>query len=136
MWDGIKDAFRAAINWIIDKWNGLHFGIPGVNTHIPGVGTVGGFDLKTPNIPRLAQGGIIPATPGGRLIVAGEGGRDEEIRPLGRGSRGEPAQVHVHFHGPILGGSKRVAEELVDEMMAAMRSRQRRGGVGPIPSAA
>jgi hypothetical protein len=70
------------------------------------------------------------------LIVAGEGGRDEEIRPLGRGSRSDPPQVHVHFHGPVLGGSKRVAEELVDDMMAAMRSRQRRGGVGPIPSAA
>jgi phage-related protein len=136
MWDGIKNAFRSAINWIIDKWNGLEFKIPSVNTHIPGVGHVGGFSLGTPNIPRLAQGGIIPATPGGRLIIAGEGGRDEEIRPLGRGSRSDPPQVHVHFHGPVLGGSKRVAEELVDDMMAAMRSRQRRGGVGPIPRSA
>lgn len=33
-------------------------------------------------IPRLAKGGIVPATPGGRLILAGEGGSDEAVVPL------------------------------------------------------
>src|SRR5690606_18908344 len=66
MWDGIRNAFRAAINWIIDRWNNLSFTLPSVN--IPGLGKVGGFTLNTPNIPRLAQGGIVPATPGGRIV--------------------------------------------------------------------
>lgn len=38
--------------------------------------------------PALAEGGIVPATPGGRLVRVGEGGEDEEIRPLSKGTRG------------------------------------------------
>jgi len=82
MWDGIKNAFRNAINWIISKWNNFSISLPGVN--IPGLGRIGGFTLNTPNIPLLAQGGIVPATPGGRLILAGEGREDEAVAPLSR----------------------------------------------------
>ena len=80
--DGVKNAFRDAVNWIIDKWNGLSFSLPSVDTKIPGVGKVGGFTVGTPDIPRLAAGGIVPATPGGRLALIGEGGRDEAVIPL------------------------------------------------------
>lgn len=55
MFDGIKDAFRGVINWIIDKWNGLSFSLPSVE--LPGIGKVGGFTLSTPDIPRLHTGG-------------------------------------------------------------------------------
>jgi len=85
MWDGIKDAFRSAINWLIDKWNNLSFTLPSVN--VPGLGKIGGFTLSTPNIPRLADGGIVPATPGGTLAILGEGGQDEAVIPLPRGLR-------------------------------------------------
>lgn len=71
MWDGIKDAFRSALNWIIGKWNGLEFRIPSIDTHIPGVGKVGGFSLGTPNIGYLASGGFgLP----GRTYLTGENG--------------------------------------------------------------
>lgn len=83
--DGIKDAFRAALNFIIDGWNGLQFTMPEVDTHIPGVGKVGGFTIGVPNIPRLAQGGIVKAAAGGRLALVGDGGRDEAVVPLGPG---------------------------------------------------
>src|SRR5690606_31611253 len=82
MWDGIRNAFRAAINWIIDRWNSLSFTLPSVN--IPGLGKVGGFTLNTPNIPRLAQGGIVPATPGGRIVRVAEAGQAEAVIPLDR----------------------------------------------------
>lgn len=82
MWDGIKNAFKSAINWIIDHWNSLQFKLPTVDTHIPGIGKVGGFTLGTPDIPRLARGGVIPATNGGSLFVGGEAGRDEAVIPL------------------------------------------------------
>ena len=36
-------------------------------------------------IPGLADGGIVPATPGGRLYRLGEGGDDEAVIPLSRG---------------------------------------------------
>lgn len=58
MWDGIKNAFRATINWILKGWNALEFKMPEVDTHIPGVGKVGGFTVGVPDIPLLAKGGI------------------------------------------------------------------------------
>jgi len=60
--DALKNAFRGAINWIIDRWNGLEFKAP----HLPGMPdvTIGG-----PDIPRLASGG-----PFNGLAVVGEAG--------------------------------------------------------------
>lgn len=80
MFDGIKNAFKAAINWIIGKWNNLSFTIPGVDTHIPGVGTVGGFTLNTPDLPYLQRGGR--AVRGG-LAVVGEHGAEVVRLPTG-----------------------------------------------------
>ena len=61
MWDGIKDAFRDALNWLIQKWNdfslGFDFTIPVINKHIS-------FSIDTPNIPLFADGG--PVTGGQR----------------------------------------------------------------------
>lgn len=85
MFDGIKSAFRSAINWVIRGWNGLEFTMPAINTHLPGVGKVGGFTVGVPDIPQLASGGVVRATPGGRLALLGEGGRDEAVVPLSRG---------------------------------------------------
>lgn len=80
MWDGIKNAFKSAINWIIGKWNGLSFGIPSVDTHIKGIGKIGGFSLGTPDIPLLAKGGLLTEP---TLNVAGEAG-PEAVVPLDR----------------------------------------------------
>lgn len=68
MFDGIKDAFRGAINFIIRGWNGIEFKIPGFK-----VGPVGydGFTLGLPDIPELARGGIAR---GGKLHLVGERG--------------------------------------------------------------
>lgn len=85
MWDGIKDAFRGAINWIIRGWDALHFSIPSVS--FLGM-TIGGFDLGLPHIPELASGGIVRARPGGTLALLGEAGRDEAVVPLARGGAG------------------------------------------------
>lgn len=68
MWDGIKTAFRAAVNAIVDFWNGLEFRIPGFK-----VGPVGfdGFTLGVPDIPRMALGGSAFA---GMPYIVGEDG--------------------------------------------------------------
>lgn len=90
MWDGIKEAFRSAINYVIGKWNNLSFSLPSVNTHIPGVGTVGGFTLSTPNIPLMASGGIVNRA---TLAVIGEAG-PEAVIPLDR-LGGGPIRLNV-----------------------------------------
>jgi hypothetical protein len=103
MFDGVKSAFRSSINWIIGRWNGLAFSIPGVNTHIPGVGRVGGFTLGTPNIPYLAKGGRIL---GSGLAMVGERGPEQvylptgaTVAPLTRGGTGGHVVVEVRLPG-------------------------------------
>lgn len=104
MFDGIKNAFRNALNWVIARWNNLSFAIPSVT--LPVLGTIGGGRLDTPNIAYLAKGGIVPATPGGRLAVLGEGGQDEAVIPLPkRGGMmpargGGPVEVVVRLEFP------------------------------------
>lgn len=97
MFDGIKNAFRAAIDWVIDRWNGLQFSIPGVDTHIPGVGKVGGFTLGTPDIPRLATGGIVTRP---TIALVGEAG-PEAVIPLGRGRGVSGGDININFNGVV-----------------------------------
>lgn len=77
--DGLKEAFKSSINWIIGKWNNLSFGIPAVD--IPGIGKVGGATIDTPNIPYLAKGGT--AVQSGLAIV---GERGPELLAMNRGA--------------------------------------------------
>lgn len=60
--NGLTAAFKGAINWIIDRWNGLEFKAP----HIPGFPDV---TIGAPDIPRLARGGMFS----GAAIVGEKG---------------------------------------------------------------
>ncbi|GGK89110.1 phage tail tape measure protein [Mangrovihabitans endophyticus] len=98
MWNAIPGGFRAAMNAVIGRWNRLSFRIPSVTIFGQ---TIGGGTISTPNIPYLAEGGVVPATPGGRLIVAGEGGEDEVVAPVSKlpsleGRSDRPIVVEVH----------------------------------------
>lgn len=81
MWDGIKDGFRSALNWLITKWNNF-----GLSLRFPDWLPFGlankEVTFDTPNIPLLAKGGIVPAVPGGTLARIGEAGQAERIEPL------------------------------------------------------
>ena len=73
IFDGVKDAFRDAINWVIDRWNNLSFSVPTVD--LGPLGEFGGQEFNTPNIPRLHSGGIVPGRPGQEvpaILLAGE----------------------------------------------------------------
>lgn len=104
MFDGITDAFRSAINALIGLWNNFSISFGGYD--IPGPGpNIPSFTIDTPNIPMLAQGGIVRHRPGGILARIGEGGRDEAVVPLT--SRNTPAMggagvtVNVYVQGSI-----------------------------------
>ena len=107
--EAIPNAFIAGMNEMIKAWNRFSINTPAVK--VLGKTVIPSISWNTPDIPlfqrvsipRLAEGGIVPATPGGRLVVVGEGGQDEEIRPLG--SRGQqPAKVMLEIHLHTDGG--------------------------------
>ena len=68
--EGFINAPIDIINGFVDTINGA-FGAIGVN-----IGKIGRINLG-----RMASGGIVPSTAGGRLILAGEGGQDEWVVP-------------------------------------------------------
>ncbi|MET8147614.1 hypothetical protein ACIBSW_06775 [Actinoplanes sp. NPDC049668] len=87
IWSGLKSGFRAALNWVIAKWNNFSIGLPGFS--FAGV-SVPGISINTPNIPYLATGGT--ARTAGFANV-GERGMERVWLPAGasveplRGSR-------------------------------------------------
>jgi len=93
MFHGITDAFRAALNALIDLWNRMHFTIGGWGVgpvHVPTV------DVGLPTIPHLQSGGIITAT---GLVLAHAG---EAITPMPRGRLGPAIAIeHAHFTDPV-----------------------------------
>jgi hypothetical protein len=125
MWDGIKNAFRSAINWIIRAWNGLEFKIPGFDPPGPGP-SFGGFTLGVPNIPQLAHGGIVRARSGGTLALLGEGGRDEAVIPLPRGGGVTAApSYHIDVH---VAGSVVTELDLIRAVKEGLQADVRRNG--------
>ncbi|MGW4030741.1 phage tail tape measure protein [Streptomyces sp. NPDC004838] len=78
LWDGLRNSFVDAVNFLIWKWNNLSFTIGGGNflgLDIPRL------TLDTPNIPYLADGGVVTDA---TLAVVGEGNEPEAVLPLSR----------------------------------------------------
>ncbi|MCF2532722.1 hypothetical protein [Yinghuangia soli] len=108
-----------AINFIIDQVNKLHFKMPGWLG-----GAEFGFNIaRVPEvIPALAAGGIVRATPGGRLARIAEGGEAEAVIPLSKlekylalGRNGGPQSgFHIENYYEAGGaGPRQVAEQLM-----------------------
>ena len=79
MWDGIKNAFKTAMNFIIDGWNKLEFKIPGYDPPGPGP-KFGGFTLGVPDIPRFHAGGVVPGRPGEEVVALLQAGETVRTR--------------------------------------------------------
>ena len=140
LWDGLKDSFKSAINYIINKWNSLSFDLrfPDKIFGVP-LGPLAnkGFTLNTPDIPTLAKGGIIPATPGGTIARIGEAGRSERVEPLDPDglSKRDKAMIKMLSGGGAGGMTVNVypSPGMNESELASMVSRQiafqlRRGG--------
>lgn len=82
--DFIKGIWNAFARW----WNSIEISVPSID--IPFVGKVGGFTLGLPDLPMLAEGGIIT---GPTLALLGEKG-PEAVVPLDR-TIGSGAEVNV-----------------------------------------
>ena len=92
-----------------------------------------GIRLPSISIPGLQHGGIVPATPGGRVIRVAEGGQDEAIVPLnqargrggGFGGGGNTYILQIDASG---GDPERIAEVL----FPAIQVLERDGAITPV----
>lgn len=92
--DIITAPFRSAFNAVSGFWNRT---VGSLSWSVPDwVPQIGGNSISAPTLPRLAQGGIVPAVPGGMPVIAGEGGRREAIAPL--------AELETMIRGAVRGG--------------------------------
>ena len=77
-------------------------------------------------VPSLADGGIVPARPGGTLVRVGEGGQDEAVLPLPRMQGG--ATINLYVTAGMGADGTQIGRQIVDELVAY----QRRVGALPI----
>jgi len=115
VWDGIKNVFTDAINWIINKMNSFL----GSLRPVAGVlgKAIGIRNLDIPSIPNLAQGGIVTRP---TLAMIGEGREPEAVVPLSKMSG--MGGVHIHLHDSII-SSVEAATELLDAAVTRVQPR-------------
>lgn len=147
VWNWIKGAFstigaigtsiiKGAVNSLlgfaertINGFINMINGAIGAINKIPGV-SIG--KISTVSVPRLAEGGIVPATQGGRLALIGEGGEDEAVIPLSKlrdmeiGGGGGNVEVTVNMQG-IMARSRTdlrdIAVDLIESVNEGLRSK-------------
>lgn len=82
IWLGIQNTFKGFINFIIDGINEFIRGLNDVGNFISDI-TGGAVDINIGRLPRLANGALVSATPGGSAAILGEGRYPEAVVPLG-----------------------------------------------------
>lgn len=78
MLGGLVDAFKWAINFVIDLWNKLDLVIS-IPDWVPGIG--GKKADLFPDLPRLYGGGLVPGSHRGTPVIMGDGNRAEIASP-------------------------------------------------------
>jgi hypothetical protein len=100
IWDPLADGFSSAIdvirgiwNAFASFWNSIQISVPAVD--VPFLGRVGGFNVGLPDLPHLAQGGIVSAP---TLAIIGERG-PEAVVPLSKGFGTTETHIHLTYAG-------------------------------------
>lgn len=134
VWDSAFSAVKGAINGIIGAWNALDLEIGPwkIPDWVPW--PLGGktFHIRDmfPDIPKLAEGGIVRNRPGGILANIGEAGRDEAIVPLPRGgdlsSLMGSGDTYISVTG-MIGTPAELERMLVEVLRRAQRKGHARG---------
>jgi len=79
VWGSLTEGLKSQINKVID---GVNIVIGLVNKVIGVANKLGGSIDPINPISHLAKGGVVPATPGGRVALLAEAGRPERVEPL------------------------------------------------------
>lgn len=127
LWDGLLGGVQAAWANVKAWWN---------NNVASKKLTIGGFKVLGVTIPkvelgfpRLAKGGIIPASPGGTMAVIGEAGKSERVEPLDANGLSKRDKAMIDYMGgggagatinvyPSAGMNERELADLVSRKLA------------------
>jgi hypothetical protein len=114
-WEGIKEAFKSGINWVIDKLNAF---VRSANAITSKLNVVPGVNIPMiPEIPKLAKGGIVtrPTT-----ALIGEAG-PEAVIPLKK--MGAMGGITVNVYGDVSGNEliSKVSEGIMKNLMLQQR---------------
>jgi hypothetical protein len=71
-------------------------------------------------IPALANGGIVKASPGGTLALIGEGGRDEAVIPLDR-MGGMGGGINITVNAGLVSSPDQVGQQIIEAIQKAQR---------------
>jgi hypothetical protein len=118
----VANIYKAIFNGIASAWNNtigkLSFSIPDI-PGLPGRGT----KIEVPNIPMLAQGGIVT---GPTLAMIGEGRGPEAVIPLDR--MGEFGMGGGGMNITVNAGLVSSPEQVGQQIIEAIQKAQRRSG--------
>lgn len=102
LWEPIGEGFEAAIDFIrgvwntfVRFWNGIQITVPSVD--LPLIGRVGGFTIGLPDLPMLAEGGIVNRP---TLAIIGERG-PEAVVPLDKAAGMGGMTFNFNGTGPV-----------------------------------
>ena len=115
---GLVSDIRGAVNAMISEANKAINALNSFKIHIPGTN----IDLGTniPNIPKLAEGGIVNKA---TLAMIGEGGEPEAVIPLSKmGNMGGGMNVVINVQGSVI-QEKDLAVTVRDNIAQLMRRR-------------
>jgi hypothetical protein len=120
MWKPIGTAFEAVIDFLkgvwntfVGFWNGIQITVPSVD--LPLIGRVGGFTIGLPDLPRLAEGGIVDRP---TLALIGEGNQKEAVIPLDR-LAGMGTTVNLTINGDVTGDERRIPGQVLRGLYVA-----------------
>lgn len=139
----VEGAFKATVNGVLSFIEGfVNTPINILNNFIDAINWAFGFigvnlgKIGTISLPRMATGGIVPASNGGQLILAGEGGQDEWVVPESKmASLIEQIQqsnteglgnVTINLYGTFATSEteqRRVAEQIYEKLQEINKSR-------------
>jgi len=122
----IANALKNPINTVLRWMNDIHWSIPSFDTHIPGVGVIGGQTFDPFNIPTLARGGSVMRT-GMALVHEGE-----QFSGVGR-SFGGTTVINVNVTSAGLGAD---SPEIQRGVVNALRGWASRNGPIDVPTRA
>jgi hypothetical protein len=128
MLEGVINAAVRTVNPIIDVINKISPGnpfaklalvnIPKLDTRLQSQKGLGFGALD--QIPMMANGGIVKASPGGTLAILGEGGRDEAVIPLDRAG-GFGGGINITVHAGLLSSPDQVGQQIIEAIQKAQR---------------